>query len=609
MRFTLRLKLLSAFGLMTVVIVALSLYSATRLASSNNHTKALGTRVVPATGLIGQAVAMMNKFRKDELHYILSTPAERAGAAGVSGDLAGDLTGMSQILSSYRSGHLTSDANDAADLAAFRHDFNRYVALTAPFRHLADRGRLAQAGQVVGAGAGDNEYNLLKLAATAWVNHDTEIAAQVARASQSSYSTSVTLLIVLTLLGVLIAVAVALLLARNLTAAARQVGSAAEAIAEGDVDQRVEVSGSDELGQMAQQFSTMIEYLRGVVATAERIADGDLTAEVHPRSERDALGHALARMVENLRALVGHITDASTSLTESSKQMAATSEETGRAAGEIAVAVSEVATGAERQVRSVEGARELTRDVVEAAASSAEGVRSSADAAREARAVAARGDEAVSHATDAMHAVRESSSAVTDAIRQLGAKSAEIGGIVATITAIAEQTNLLALNAAIEAARAGEQGRGFAVVAEEVRKLAEEAQQAAGSIAGLVNEIQSETARTVEVVELGSRRTAEGTETVERAREAFHELGASVEDMTGRVEGIAAAIDQIAASARSVSENMDTVAEVAEHSSATTSRRPPRRRRRRLRPSRCQLPRSRSPAQPRGCARCSTASG
>ena len=66
------------------------------------------------------------------------------------------------------------------------------------------------------------------------------------------------------------------------------------------------------------------------------------------------------------------------------------------------------------------------------------------------------------------------------AIRALGARSEQIGGIVETITGIAEQTNLLALNAAIEAARAGEQGRGFAVVAEEVRKLAEESQSAAG---------------------------------------------------------------------------------------------------------------------------------
>ena len=104
-----------------------------------------------------------------------------------------------------------------------------------------------------------------------------------------------------------------------------------------------------------------------------------------------------------------------------------------------------------------------------------------------------------------MSAVRESSLQATDAIRGLGAKSEQIGGIVATITGIAEQTNLLALNAAIEAARAGEQGRGFAVVAEEVRKLAEESQSAAASIAGLIAEIQGETAKAVEVVEDGAR--------------------------------------------------------------------------------------------------------
>src|SRR3712207_9493194 len=72
---------------------------------------------------------------------------------------------------------------------------------------------------------------------------------------------------------------------------------------------------------------------------------------------------------------------------------------------------------------------------------------------------------------------------------------------------IAEQTNLLALNAAIEAARAGEQGRGFAVVAEEVRKLAEESQEAAASIAALVDEIQAENVQAVGVVEVGRPHT------------------------------------------------------------------------------------------------------
>ena len=102
--------------------------------------------------------------------------------------------------------------------------------------------------------------------------------------------------------------------------------------------------------------------------------------------------------------------------------------------------------------------------------------------------------------------MRDSSRAVTEAIDGLADKSKQIGAIVETITGIAEQTNLLALNTAIEAARAGEQGRGFAVVAEEVRKLAEESQEAAAQIARLISAIQVETTKTGH----GGRRTARG---------------------------------------------------------------------------------------------------
>jgi methyl-accepting chemotaxis protein len=271
-----------------------------------------------------------------------------------------------------------------------------------------------------------------------------------------------------------------------------------------------------------------------------------------------------------LGGLVGSVSESAQSLSAASQQMATTSEEAGRAVGEIASAVGEVAQGAERQVRAVAQAKVASEEVATASDASARNAQETAEAAVSARAVAEEGAGAVSRASDAMAAVRDSSLQATEAIRELGAKSEQIEGIVATITGIAEQTNLLALNAAIEAARAGEQGRGFAVVAEEVRKLAEESQSAAASIAGLIGEIQGETARAVEVVEDGARRTEDGVATVDQARESFLALGASVQDMNGRVDQIAAAIQQIAASSQQVQADMGEVAAVAEQSSASS---------------------------------------
>jgi methyl-accepting chemotaxis protein len=393
-----------------------------------------------------------------------------------------------------------------------------------------------------------------------------EQAKRQAEQSGATYRSVKQVLLIVVAIGLLVAVALAVVVTRGVTRPVAALGrrlrslndedlealtGGLEAVAGGDltrpvpaVTEPVDVRSTDELGQLGRTFNEML-------------AKGHRSIE------------AYETMRSRLSALIGEVSASAGTVSSASQQMASTSEEAGRAVGEIASAVTDVAHGAERQVRMVESTRAAVQEAATAAERSAGTARETSEAAEQARTVAREGVGAAAQATEAIRQVADSSAQVAGAIEHLSARSVRIGGIVDTITGIAEQTNLLALNAAIEAARAGEQGRGFAVVAEEVRKLAEESQNAAGQIAGLIGEIQDETQKVVAVVAAGAKRTEDGVATVEQARAAFEQIGAAVEQVSGRVTEIAAAVEQISAEADRAQTEITEVAAVAEQSSAS----------------------------------------
>jgi methyl-accepting chemotaxis protein len=324
-----------------------------------------------------------------------------------------------------------------------------------------------------------------------------------------------------------------------------------------------------------------------------KLADGDLTQRVTPvtshidRISNDEIGD-IARAVNDIRdrtvasvlsynssadalaRTIGQVSESAVALSASSQQMASTSEEAGRAVGEIAHAVSDVAQGAERQARTAESTREVADQMSQSTTQGAEAVRETATAAEATRTAAEEGTAASLGATEAMQAMAGITGEVVVSMGDLSRKSDEIGGIVDTITGIAGQTNLLALNAAIEAARAGEQGRGFAVVAEQVRKLAEESQDAAASIASLVEEIQADAGRTSATIGRANEQIEVCTATSAESTEAFSRITGSVTDVHARIDQIAVVMDEIAHSADRVREDVTEVAAVAEQSSASS---------------------------------------
>src|SRR4051794_22980517 len=404
----------------------------------------------------------------------------------------------------------------------------------------------------------------------ALVTDEQKVTDRIAADAAATAAHGKRLVIIVLALAVLLAAFVSLAIARPLVRAARRLLAVARGISVGNLDQDVDVKVAGELGATAEAFGDMVAYLRDMEGAGQRIADGDLTVDVEPKSSDDALGSALSRMTVNLREMIGEVVATADTVSTSSDAVTRTSDESGRAVAEIAGAMTEITSGAEAQLRMVAGATRSAADMAEAVDASADAARQSADAAQEARELAREGVAAVIQATTAMNAVRDSSRSASEAMSGLEGKSSQIGSIVQRITEIAEQTNLLALNAAIEAARAGENGKGFAVVADEVRRLAENAGGAAREIDGLIGEIQSETRAVVQIVSDGAARTEEGTGTVEATRDAFERIDAAIEKMNAQIGEVADTARDVAAGSVTLRSDLHEVAGVAERSTAAS---------------------------------------
>ena len=373
-----------------------------------------------------------------------------------------------------------------------------------------------------------------------------EAAAASNEASSSANGTAAMAILVVTLVALLVQVLISQVIAKSVTDALKFMEAGCEKLRDGDFrSSGVRFDRGDEFGHLARTLmemqDKMASYMKGIYRTVQSI------------------------------------NDASANLKEASLQSAQAAVQSAEAVGESANLVMD-------QERALSASQQLlvkvNGSIQEMRSHASEVSRNSQQAAQEAE----RGHDVLEKSVDEIRGVEKTVSDTAEIVGKLGSRSEEIGAIVDTISNIASQTNLLALNAAIEAARAGEQGRGFSVVAEEVRKLAEQSEEAAEKISQLIMTMQKDTEAAVNSMNQGCEAVVAGAQSVEDLQRVFDQIRDLVEsgaektvlmdNAIGIVNedagNISKSMDDITAKGQVVSQHMESVSAATEEQSASS---------------------------------------
>ncbi|PWE52911.1 methyl-accepting chemotaxis protein [Metarhizobium album] len=522
MRLTIKTKLALAFGLIIVLLVGTAAYGMLSLGSLNDAVSRLVAG--PAKRLeyaLETSVRQLEMVRAQK-NLILADNAADAAQFRKNGEAAKTLligaleNGLS--IASQEGRPIWENARKLAD------DF---IAVDLRVAQLNEQGNTVEAQRL---SAGEGRQIGDKLDAALRQVLEVQQADMVAsdKATNAQYaSTSVTMM---TASGVaaFIAMVAAAWIAIGISRGLRKVMDAADAVAIGDLNQEISVRTNDEIKDMVDTINVMTGNLRNTANIADQIANGDLTVEPKPLSEKDTLSLALGTMVDRLRGVVADAIVAADNVASGSQELSASAEQLSQGTTEQAASAEEASAAMEQMAANIKQNADNAAQTEKIARQSSRDAEASGDA--------------VGRAVGAMRTIAEKISIVQE---------------------IARQTDLLALNAAVEAARAGEHGKGFAVVASEVRKLAERSQTAAADISALSGDtvtVATEAGEMLSRLVPDIRRTAELVSEISAAcreqdigaaqiNEAIQQLDKVTQQNAGASEEMSSTSEELAAQA------------------------------------------------------------
>lgn len=392
-----------------------------------------------------------------------------------------------------------------------------------------------------------------------------------------------------------------ILLARKLVVRIKQIATAMNKAADGELTERVSFMGESEMSLLADNFNSMMERLAGAITKVHSSLHElrNISGTIRQLSEKGVSSAAvqsesLKRTSTAIREINCSITDISGSVvTMSSLSSSNTTSMTGMAQSlastmlhleSLVLSVEEVSSSiiemasAVRQIE--ENAAILATDTTRTASLVIEmdyAIKQigsqAADTSRIAETVrndAEDGWKAVDATITGINEIRSSSTITFDAIENLSKRVANIGKILSVIDEVAEQTNLLALNASIIAAQAGERGKSFSVVAVEIKNLAKRTGNNTREISEIILGVREDTDRAVKAITLSEKRISEGSALSQRSGEALLKIVDGIKAASSQMLEINTTAASQAEASKAMRLAMDNVAEMVEQIARAT---------------------------------------